>query len=101
MLRKNMEVFEDRNPLFIIIIAMICICSFVATPVKADILAPQILQGVTVTNQDSLIEDADAGSGDEVYASFSQNNSALIEEWEGVIAQIRTEYWDYNEERAL
>ena len=96
MLTKNMGIFEDqRNSLFVIIITMICIYLITATPIKADVIAPQVIQGVTVYTDDIIEDD------DEVYASFSQDNSALIAEWEGVIAQIRTEYWDYNEERAL
>ena len=95
MLNKNMELFKDRNLQFIII-TMICICIFTATPVKAEVPKMQIVQGITVSTYSSIIED-----NDEVYASLTKDNSSLIAEWNNVIASIRTEYWDYNEELAL
>ncbi len=95
MLNKNMEL-RDRNSLTIIIVMMICICFF-ARPVNANTLPLQTVQGVTVAGYSSIIEEAEGG----VYATLTVDNTAEIEEWKNVIAQIRTEYWDYNEERAL
>ena len=74
---------------------MICICF--AKPINANTLPLQTVQGVTVAGYSSIIEEAEGG----VYATLTVDNTAEIEEWKNVIAQIRTEYWDYNEEKAL